>query len=168
MTNIIQRCGHCGNTTSFTRAASGSQPMQITDQEHAMTKWTTWRVLLCSTCTQPTLERDVQEIPGPIGPQPARSLSPEMLYPLQRTARWRDVLPPTVYKLYTDVLSVEKHSARACATVVGVTLEAICQVEQAKGNSLSEQLNDLANSGRIPTIINQMAQLSFESILFAF
>lgn len=53
---------------------------------------------------------------------------------------------------------MQKQSPRACATVVGVTLEAICQVEQAKGSSLSEQLNDLATSGRIPTIINQMAQ----------
>jgi len=87
MSSIIQRCGHCGNTTAFTRAASGSQPLQIMDQEHAMTKWTTWRVLLCSTCTQPTLERDVQEIPGPLGIPPARSGIPDTLYPLERTAR---------------------------------------------------------------------------------
>jgi len=53
---------------------------------------------------------------------------------------------------------VEKQSPRACTTLVGVTLEAVCQVEQAKGTSLSEQLNDLATSGRIPATIGEMAQ----------
>jgi len=87
-----------------------------------------------------------------------RSMAPDMLYPLERTARWRDLLPPPVYELYAEALSVEKQSPRACTTLVGVTLEAVCQVEQAKGTSLSEQLNDLVTSGRIPATIGEMAQ----------
>lgn len=155
---IIQRCGHCGNTMAFTIAAAGSQPNLIAAQERETTTWTTWRVLLCSTCAQPTLERDVQQVNGSIGvTPPPRSGTPEILYPVERSARWRHI-PAPVEDMYKEALKVEKVSPRACALMAGLALEAICQVEQAKGSSLAERLNDLATSGRIPTTLVKMAQ----------
>jgi Domain of unknown function (DUF4145) len=155
---IVQRCGHCGNTTAFTIAAAGSQPSLITAQEKETTTWTTWRVLLCSTCAQPTLERDVQETKGAIGSAPpARSETPEVLYPVERSTRWQHI-PPAVQEMYTEALKVEKVSPRSCAVMAGLALEAICTVEQAKGTSLAERLNNLAQSERIPHTLVGMAQ----------
>ena len=41
--------------------------------------------------------------------------------------------------------------------MAGLTLEAVCQHEQAKGSSLSERLNHLVTSERIPKTLAEMA-----------
>ncbi|WP_126582617.1 hypothetical protein [Tengunoibacter tsumagoiensis] len=93
---VVQCCGHCGNKTAFTIAASGSQPNGMFIQEKEITIWTTWRVLLCSTCAQPTLERDIQKVKGSTGSiPPGRSESPEVLYPVEQSIHWRHI-PPRV------------------------------------------------------------------------
>lgn len=155
---IIQRCGHCGNTTAFTIASAGSQPSLIEAQDTATTTWTTWRVLLCLTCSQPTLEQDVQNVPGKIGSAPpARSASPKVLYPTERSTRWQHI-PSSILDFYSEALKVEKVSPRSCAVMAGLALEEICTVEEAKGSSLSERLNHLAQSERIPRTLVEMAQ----------
>ena len=155
---IVQRCGHCGNTTAFTIAAAGSQPSLVVAQERETTTWTTWRVLLCSACAQPTLERDRQEIIGAIGAAPPpRSARPEILYPIERSGRWHHI-PPSIEEIYQEALKVENVSPRACAVMAGLALEEICHVERAKGATLSEQHDGLAQSGRIPSTLVDMAQ----------
>jgi Domain of unknown function (DUF4145) len=154
---IVQRCGHCGNVTAFSMAALGIQPNVIASQERETTIWTTWRVLLCSTCAQPTFERDVQEVKGPLSSTPpVRSTSPEVLYPVERIARWRHV-PLSILEMYQEAMNVEKVSPRACALMAGLALEEICRVERAKGTTLAERLTALALSGRIPTMLVEMA-----------
>ncbi|HYU77272.1 MAG TPA: DUF4145 domain-containing protein [Ktedonobacteraceae bacterium] len=153
---IILTCGHCGNTTAFTVAAEGFRPTTIDANDAETTTWTTWRVLLCSTCSQPTLERDVQHVlGGPNGTRPPRGPSPELLYPV--TQALVASLPASIGSMYQETLRVEKHSPRACAVMAGLTLEAICQYEQARGSFLSERLNHLVASERIPKTLAEMA-----------
>lgn len=153
---IILTCGHCGNTTAFTVAAEGFRPNTIDANDAETTTWTTWRVLLCSTCSQPTLERDESRVPGgPNGKRPPRGSSPELLYPVPE--RLSVSLPAQIGKMYQETLRVEKHSPRACAMMAGLTLEAVCQHEQARGSTLSERLNHLVASERIPSTLAEMA-----------
>ncbi|HEU5376050.1 MAG TPA: DUF4145 domain-containing protein [Ktedonobacteraceae bacterium] len=153
---IILTCGHCGNTTAFTVAAEGFRPETIDANDAETTTWTTWRVLLCSTCFQPTLERDVQRVAGgPNGTRPPRGPSPELLYPATQTLAAS--LPASIGRMYQETLRIEKRSPRACAVMAGLTLEAVCQHEQARGNSLAERLNHLVASERIPRQLAEMA-----------
>ncbi len=153
---IILLCGHCGNMTAFTVAAEGFRPTTIASAGAETTTWTTWRVLLCSTCSQPTLERDVQTVKGdPNGTRPPRGPSPELLYPVSQTLVTD--LPPSIGRMYRETLRVEKRSPRACAVMAGLTLEAVCQCEHAKGSSLSERLDHLVMSERIPKTLADMA-----------
>jgi hypothetical protein len=100
----------------------------------------------------------VQAINGPIGATPPpRSGSPEILYPIERSARWRHI-PASVEEIYKEALKVEKISPRACALMAGVALEEICHVEQAKGETLAQRLDDLITSERIPKMLAEMAQ----------
>ena len=153
---IILTCGHCGNTTVFTVAAEGFRPTTIDAHGAETTTWTTWRVLLCTTCSQPTLERDVQPVTGGAGGgRPPRGPSPELLYPVSQALI--AALPSSIGRMYQETLRVEKRSPRACAVMAGLTLEAVCQHEQAKGSSLSERLNHLVASERIPKTLAEMA-----------
>jgi hypothetical protein len=67
------------------------------------------------------------------------------------------VLPPDIGRNYQEVLRVEKHSPRACAVMAGLTLEAVCEYEQARGSSLAERLNHLVAEERIPKTLADMA-----------
>lgn len=153
---IILTCGHCGNMTAFTIAAEGFRPTTIVSAGAEMITWTTWRVLLCSTCSQPTLERDTQTISGGSnGAKPPRGPSPELLYPVSRTLL--TALPPSIGRIYQETLHVEKHSPRSCAVMAGLALEAVCEHERARGSTLSERLNHLVASERIPRTLAEMA-----------
>lgn len=153
---IILTCGHCGNRTAFAVAAEGFRPDTFDANDAETTTWRTWRVLLCSTCSRPTLEQDVQTVSGgPNGTRPPRGSSPELLYPVPRMLD--AVLPPHIGRNYQEVLRVEKHSPRACAVMAGLTLEAICEHEQARGSSLAERLNHLVKAQRIPGTLAEMA-----------
>ena len=44
------------------------------------------------------------------------------------------------------------------AVQMGRTLEAVCNYEKAAGKTLSDRLNNLVSSGRIPPTLAQMAQ----------
>ena len=98
---IILTCGHCGNTTAFTVAAEGFRPETIDANDTETTIWRTWRVLLCSTCSRPTLEQDAQTVSGgPNGTRPPRGSSPELLYPVPRALE--AVLPPDIGRNYQE------------------------------------------------------------------
>src|SRR6266568_570643 len=94
---IILTCGHCGNTTAFTVAAEGFRPNTINANDAETTTWTTWRVLLCSTCSQPTLERDESRIPGgPNGRRPPRG--PSQICCIRCQSGFRCRCPPRLEK----------------------------------------------------------------------
>jgi hypothetical protein len=161
---IIERCLHCGNRAAFTIAASGSQPNSVEYPTPEIITWTTWRVLLCSTCSQPTLEQDQQKS-RLSSPPTIRGEAPEIIYPADRTERWSAV-PPSIRDFYTQALNVANVSSRACAMLAGVILEEICRVEHVQGDTLAQRLDDLAVHlpQTLGSLIHQVRQLRNKSV----
>jgi hypothetical protein len=92
---------------------------------------------------------------GPNSARPPRGSSPELLYPISQTLV--AMLPAPIGQMYRETLLVEMRSPRACALMAGLTLEAVCQYEQARGSSLSERLNHMVACERIPKTLAEMA-----------
>ncbi len=54
-------------------------------------------------------------------------------------------------------LKVQDIEPSACAVLVGRTLEAVSNYEKATGKTLSDKLNNLVSSDRIPKTLGEMA-----------
>ena len=67
-------------------------------------------------------------------------------------------MPEKVERRFSSALRVQHVEPNAFAVMVGKTLEAVCNHEKIEGKTLSDKLNKLATSGRIPLILAQMAQ----------
>ena len=67
-------------------------------------------------------------------------------------------IPTSIEKRYQAAFKVRNVEPSACAVLVGRTLEAVCHYEKIRGKTLADKLNTLANSGRIPETLAQMAQ----------
>lgn len=106
------------------------------------------RMSICSSCE--TINLSVQD--------DGREIA--VLYP----APPRDVegLPEDVAKAHKAARAVRMIDANAFAVLLGRVLELVCLDRKAKGETLSEQLKDLANKGEIPGPLADMAhQLRF-------
>ncbi len=81
-----------------------------------------------------------------------------ILYPGAKTAKTPlTTLPEMIEKKYLAALKVQYIEPSACAVLVGRTLEAVCNYEKATGKRLSDKVNNLANSNRIPRTLAEMA-----------
>lgn len=146
-TKVVMLCGHCGNKTIHEvrgEYAHTSNRINIRLKQYQVT--TIWRLLECSTCSKPTLQQkgdtDFFEDEG------------EILYPSKTPIT---NLPDTIEKRYKAALKVQNIEPSACAVLVGRTLEAVCNYESAAGRTLSDKLNSLVGSDRIPKTLAEMA-----------
>ncbi len=148
---IVMACGHCGNRTSFEIVAEHSKryPIGIDGD-----KVISWRILICSTCSKPTIEEDTQKVDRNI--IASRSTNTTILYPISSIKLTN--IPEKIGKKYMEALNVRKVSPGSCAVMIGRTLEAVCNHENAQGRNLAQKLNDLALKGRIPNTLAEMAQ----------
>jgi Domain of unknown function (DUF4145) len=148
---IVMLCGHCGNRTSFEIVAEHSKRCPIgIDGDTVMS----WRILLCSTCSKPTIEEDTQNVDRNI--ISSRSKNAKILYPIINN-RFTDI-PEKIGKKYMEALHVRNVSPGSCAVMIGRTLEAVCNHENAQGRNLAQKLNDLAQKDKIPNTLVEMAQ----------
>jgi len=143
-TNMVMLCGHCGNRTTFEvkgeysrKAYWRNDPRQTYDVPY--------HLLRCLTCSYPTLVEFLDEI------------DEEVLYPAVRTSLTN--LPKQIEKEYQASLKVRYISSNACAVLARRTLEAIFTHENAVGRTLSEKVNDLIKSERIPPLLADVAHL---------
>ncbi|MGZ3644246.1 MAG: DUF4145 domain-containing protein [Ktedonobacteraceae bacterium] len=67
-------------------------------------------------------------------------------------------IPQKIDRAYTAAIKVKNIEPNACAVLVGRTLEAACNHEQAQGRTLAQKLNYLAENGRIPNTLAEMAR----------
>src|SRR5260370_25661123 len=149
MGDIVMVCGHCGNRTVF----------EMKGEYFMVGDWEGYQIniknslLRCKTCSMPTLEQstynptmDIMEDKPEI----------EILYPAFNAIK---NLPETIEKRYTEALKVKNISPSLFAVMAGRTLEAVCKHEDAKGNTLSDKINNHARSERkrIPQILADMA-----------
>src|SRR5260370_2055867 len=78
-----------------------------------------------------------------------------ILYPMSKTPLTN--LPEVIEKKYAEALKVSTISPSSCAVLVRKTLEAICRHEHASGRVLADKLKNLADSGRIPQTLANVA-----------
>jgi hypothetical protein len=143
------RCGHCGNKTALEeRGSYPSQEPELDIKGDVVWKPITRYLLECSTCTKPTLvEINLDEN--------LIEIDHYILYPSSPTPLTD--LPQKIEKAYTAAIKVKNIEPNACAVLVGRTLEAACNYEQAQGRTLAQKLNYLAQNGRIPNTLAEMA-----------
>jgi Domain of unknown function (DUF4145) len=157
-------CGNCGKQAVFTvRAEWKKDEVAIIDSPYNEGQdIITWRVLECTGCKSPTLAEtkslysfvDHELYAG------VELISSEtiILYPGAKPAKTPLTnLPETIEKKYQAALKVQDIEPSACAVLVGRTLEAVCNYEKATGKTLSDKVNNLVNSDRIPTTLAEMA-----------
>src|SRR5437773_1410815 len=153
---MIMLCGHCGNKTSLDSRGGYEHKVPFFNNERDEFTWekTAWHVFECMTCSKPTLIEydfglDADEIPLP-------DLNESVLYPPADTPLTN--LPHKIERAYTAALRVRNIEPNACAVLVGRTLEAACNHEQAQGRTLAQKLKYLAQNGRIPNTLAEMAR----------
>lgn len=158
------QCGHCGKLASFTIRGEGTQYGAVLDNSGSYDGQdiTTWRILECEWCKKPTLEEAVMsyDFVGDafsVGME-LQSSKVTVLYPETKTAKAPLTnLPEMIEKKYLAALKVQDIEPSACAVLVGGTLEAVCNYENATGKTLLERLNSLVSSNRIPSTLAEMA-----------
>ncbi len=147
---VAIRCGHCGDMTSCNVKASYRYFVKSEDNfKYDATH--TWFLLQCSLCLRPVLVEYID-----CGSEVENDTI--LLFPVERSLKeYASSIPMSVRKAYLAALKVQKIESNAFAVLVGRTLEVVCKHEKAKGKVLAEKIMDLANSGRIPKILADMA-----------
>ncbi len=147
------KCAHCGHNTVWI------EHQYKTDETYPygtdeVSQVIIYNMLMCSTCSRPTLQKTIRpynKVDGEWFPS-----TTEVLYPSFKTSLIN--LPEKVERRFSSALRVQHVEPNAFAVMVGKTLEAVCNHEKIEGKTLSDKLNKLATSGRIPLILAQMAQ----------
>jgi len=75
-------------------------------------------------------------------------IKPQILYPSE--TRQPLGLPPAVQRAFVSALKVKTIDSNAFGVLIGRVIEEVCKDRDAKGDSLSEKLKDLADRDEIP------------------
>ncbi len=151
---MIMVCGNCGNNTTWELHEPYVTDKKYPYGTHELSEVVEYCTLMCATCSQPTLLL-TKKIYEEVDTQLHSEIS-EILYPVA-TKRLNN-LPEVVEKRYNSAIKVRLIEPNACAVLVGRTLEAACNHEQAQGRTLAQKLNYLAQNGRIPNTLAEMAR----------
>lgn len=151
---MIMLCGHCGNKTSLVSRGGyeHKEPAWDFENDKWVSKKTSWQVFECLTCSKPTLI----EYDFGLDETDIDNWKDIVIYPTSDTPLTN--LPQKIERAYTAAIKVKNIEPNACAVLVGRTLEAACNHEEAQGRSLAQKLNYLAENGRIPNTLAVMAR----------
>ena len=158
--DVVMLCDHCGERTVFRIRADYSYMEELGEtQSSQMLRYTssqelnrtTWYIMQCSACFKPIVTRAYKGVDE--NSQPVSKV--EILYPAEKTPLTN--LPEVIERKYVEALKVRNVSPSSCAVMVRKTLEAVCQHENAEGRVLADKLKNLANSGRIPQTLADVA-----------
>lgn len=145
---IVEKCGWCGVRTALNHKASAKAAYSF-DDESGWEEVQTWILYQCVSCNRPTL-KELWEYPA---------VEEETLNTLLPAGTSDEAsLPDPVANAWKAAQAVRHVEPNAFAVLVGRTLEVICREEGAKGRNLVESLRVLADSGRIPGPLGEMAQ----------
>ncbi|MEG4378185.1 DUF4145 domain-containing protein [Microcoleus sp. M2_B4] len=110
-----------------------------------------YQLMLCLACKKVTLlqyfEHDCQD--------PEEDIKVETLYPPQGVKLFD--LPFSVQKAYEAAQKARAIDANAYAILLGRMLEVVCEDNKAKGKNLYDKLNFLAEKGKIPSNLVDVA-----------
>jgi len=162
-------CGHCGKHGVFQVRSEGTQhgevlwknPADAIQSGHDGQKITTWRVLECATCHQPTLVQELVDYTFDYEDGATiYAAETTVLYPKTSAKVLPADLPPKIAEEYKAALQVQHISLNACAVLLRRTLEAIFNYEKApQGKTLEQKVDYLLKSANIPPLLAEMAHL---------
>jgi hypothetical protein len=143
--SIRIKCGNCEKLTKQQIVANYTDIDIDTDQEEGYYNETRYllQLSLCPSCD--FINLTVENEDGTIHvlfPSPPKDL---------------EGLPPSVGKAYKAARAVKRIDPNAFAVLLGRVVELVCLDRGAKGNTLNDQLQDLANRGEIPDKLAKMA-----------
>lgn len=148
------RCHHCGNKAPMKIAASYSETDPITDSNGYVVDDATYyyELVRCPACEKVMLRNYWV---GP-GAESEDDVTVHILYPKEPSIIRG--LTEEVKKAYDAALNVRSIDPNAFAVLLGRVLDKICEDRKAKGESLSQRLDDLAQRGEIPSRLSEMAK----------
>ena len=156
--DVVMLCDHCGKRTTFhIRSHYTHTEHMEEDFEHAETFiYTTWYIMQCTRCSKPVVTQvNKSSKRGVIKAWEDSLPSVEVLYPTGKTPLTN--LPEVIERKYAEALRVSNISPSSCAVLVRKTLEAVCKHENAPGKVLADKLKNLADTGRIPQTLVDIA-----------
>lgn len=146
---LVRQCDHCGHKSIFSVRTEYRKIIERRDYGREIGEvdvTLTWRILECIICNRPVLDEIWTD--GFEG-------ETKILYP--KEAKKLSSLPSSVDAAYSTALKVRYVDANACAVLIGRTLEVVCNYEKAQGRVLADKIKNLADIGRIPNILAEMA-----------
>lgn len=145
----IKTCYHCGNAT-WTKV--------VADYRHEFNHLLTfhWKLLFCPVCNNISLEKtifnraDYTPVSGDITPEKV------IVYPAVSSNL---SVPPKILSAYESALKTRNIDGFMCAMALRRTLEMVCKDKGQATGSLFVKLQNLANQGVLPPILDQMASV---------
>jgi Domain of unknown function (DUF4145) len=144
---VVAQCGWCGVKTALDERAR--YRAKVVEHDGGYEETQTWVLYQCVSCDRPTLI-EVWYFDG--------TDEWEETTLLPSAASDNSSLPEPVARAYEAALAVRHVEPNAFAVLIGRMLEVVCQHEGAAGKNLVERLAVLADSGRIPGPLAEMAQ----------
>jgi hypothetical protein len=145
------RCGHCEKKSNQEILASYIHHVEHKAEDYHYEQAYPLRLLLCSLCNTVnyTVEFDEDDDEGD------NDAAIKVLYPVPP----KDIygLPTEIVKAYKAARAVRMVDPNAFAVLLGRVLDLVCLDRCAEGNTLNEQLRDLATRGEIPGSLAEMA-----------
>src|SRR6266566_4036258 len=150
----VMQCDHCGKQAVFIVRGNGTQHgAKVGDTDTETQELTTWQICECSNCNKPTLEEIIATYQLVETLLTNSNSKATMAFEWHPTTAKRTVLypgktpltnlPKTIEKKYLEALKVRDIQPSACAVLAGRTL--------------SDKLNNLMGSDRIPKTLAEMA-----------
>src|SRR5438128_1666540 len=161
-------CGHCGKHSVFDIRSEGTKNgvVLFKNIDAALRGGidgqaiTTWRVLECRLCHQPTLVQEFVDYTFDYEVETnIYAAETTVLYPKTPAKTLPTDLPPKIAEEYEAALQVQHISLNACAVLLRRTLEAIFNHEKAQGKTLDQKVDYLLKSANIPPLLAEMAHL---------
>lgn len=153
---VVMQCDHCGHRATFAIRAeyTYTKPVEATGT-FGLPEYsdTTWRIIQCLKCEKPTIVQ-TYKVSNRNSYSSAIESKTDILYPAEKLPL--SDLPIGIERAYLAALKV-RYEPNAFAVLAGRTLEMLCNHENAPGKVLAHRLDHLANSGRIPVPLAQMA-----------
>lgn len=153
-TECFLKCMHCGNFAPMDIVADYYLSTKPEDEDEYYNPQPNqgykYHLMLCLACKKVTLreyfEHDCQD---------PEDIEVETLYPPQGVKSF--YLPSLVQKAYEAALKARAIDANAYAILLGRMLEVVCEDSEAKGKNLYEKLKFLAEQGKIPSNLVDVA-----------
>lgn len=147
------KCNHCGNLAPMS-VVSGYSDTEILGGKGNEPPWETgtiYQILKCPSCRKISIRSYFWHD----GMDDEDRITYQQLYPVD--ARMPEGLPDKISKAYQAAVKVKTIDANAFAVLLGRVIDMVCQDRGASGDTMAQQLADLAQKNEIPIKLVEVA-----------